>query len=41
LAVPKDWVALDLSTFASAAVRKASFNGVATSALNADFQNLK
>ncbi len=42
LAVPRDWVALDLSKISiTAAVRKASFKGVANSALTADFQNLK
>jgi hypothetical protein len=42
LAVPKDWTALDLSKISiSAAVREASLKAVATSALRADFRNLK
>jgi hypothetical protein len=42
LAVPKDWIALDLSKISiSAAVRQASLKAVATSALRADFRNLK
>ena len=37
-----DWVALDMSKISvSAAVRKASLKAVSTSALRADFQNLK
>jgi hypothetical protein len=40
--VPKDWTALDLSKISvSAAVREASLKAVATSALRADFRNLK
>jgi hypothetical protein len=42
VAVPKDWIALDLSKFTiTAAVRQASLKGLPTAALQADFQNLK
>ncbi|MGO8958617.1 MAG: hypothetical protein ACLQFR_14795 [Streptosporangiaceae bacterium] len=42
LAVPRDWVALNLANISiTAAIRKASFKGVANSALTADFQTLK
>jgi hypothetical protein len=42
LAVPRDWVPLDLSKISiGAALRKASLKGVATSALRADFQAIK
>lgn len=42
LAVPRDWIALDLSKISiTAAVRKATPKGVPDSALTADFQNLK